>query len=229
MSAAIVVREFPSKRNQVRLLRGEEGLFVEKYFSSPEAAAKEARVYRLLMGSGVKTASLLEAEGRRLYLSYLPGEDYLSLLERQEAGIYSEGEGCLLLPWERLLDYLAAFHRATGMVQRDMNLRNFLWLGREAAGLDFEDCHPGSLSQSFAILDAYVRTYDPPGTEIKKRVGAYIEERAVKWGLCDAQTFAALLSTEEEVITLRRKRRVGDSLRLQGRKSTVGGGDSKEL
>ena len=155
----------------------------------------------MLSGSGLKTADLLEQSGVCLRLSFLEGEDYLSLLERQERGQFS------LVPWASLLDWLYAFHRVTGLVQSDVNLRNFLWLGDAAAGLDFEDSGRGSMTGTFARLAAYVLLYDPPGTNAKKNIVAYIEKRVIEQRLCDRDTFFALVRHEEALLCKRRERR----------------------
>lgn len=196
-----VLRDLPGKRNRVRLLEGAEGLFVEKTFPSALAAEREAGVYRMLSGSGLRAPALLEQRGARLTLSFLGGEDYLSLLELQER------TGVRLAPWLALLDWLRAFQRATGLTQQDVNLRNFLWLGSAAAGLDFEDCSGGSLAESLARLAAYVLHYEPPGTDAKQAIAACIEARAVEWRLCSREAFIMLLRKEEALLCERRKRR----------------------
>ena len=194
---------FPSRRNQVCLMPGSGGSIVEKAFASADAAANEARIYRTLEDSGVKTASLLNLKSERLYLSYVEGEDYLTLLEHQERG------GISPEPWIALLEWIDAFHRATGLVQRDMNLRNFLWHESAAIGLDFEDCSPGKVIAMPAQLAAFVLLYDPPYTRTKRRIAAWIQDDAIqRWG-CSEQEYTAQFALEREKLRQRRHNTAG--------------------
>ncbi len=194
-------KQFFSRRNRVCLTEGRTGPVVEKLFPSAGSAAREAAVYRLLSQSGIKAAALLGQEENLLRLSFLKGEDYLTLLEHQER------EGFSPAPWERLLEWLASFHRATGLVQRDLNLRNFLWHDGAAAGLDFEDCEAGNALGMATSLAAYVLLYDPPDTETKRRIAACIQSRAIELFSCSEGEFAEGLAREREAICRRRRRR----------------------
>ena len=196
-----MLRVFPSRRNRVCLMSGCDGAVVEKTLASAGDAAREAAVYRALEGSGVRTAALLHQQGERLRLSFVAGEDYLTLLERQER------EGVSPEPWVALMDWIDAFHRATGLVQRDMNLRNFLWDGGEAVGLDFEDCGPGQAMAMPAQLAAFVLLYDPPHTRAKRRIAACIQDDALRrWGF-GKREYAAQLALEQEKLRQRRRNR----------------------
>ncbi len=192
---------FFSRRNRVCLTEGPAGPAVEKVFASAGAAEREAAVYRLLSQGGPKTAALLGQEENRLRLSFLEGEDYLALLERQER------EGFSPEPWDRLLEWLAAFHRVTGLVQRDVNLRNFLWHDGAAAGLDFEDCEAGNPLWMATRLAAYVLLYDPPDTETKRRAAAWIQSRAMELFSCSEGEFADGLAREREALCRQRQNR----------------------
>ena len=194
-------RVLPSRRNRVCLMSGCDGAVVEKIFASAEDAAREAAVYRALEGSGVRTAALLHQQGERLRLSFVEGEDYLTLLERQER------EGMSPEPWVALLEWIEAFHRATGLVQRDMNLRNFLWREDDAVGLDFEDCGPGQAIAMPAQLAAFVLLYDPPHTRTKRRIAACIQDGALqRWGFSE-RDYATQLALEQEALRQRRRKR----------------------
>ncbi len=191
----------PSRRNRVYRIESPEGSVVRKVFASSAAAENEAAVCRRLEGTGLKTARLLSQEENVLCLEFLCGEDYVRLLERQESVGYDDA------PWDALLDWLLLFNRLTGLVQRDMNLRNFLWLEDETAGLDFEDCGPGDPAEMLAGLSAYVLNYDPGHTALKRRVAAQIRVRAVEAGLCTGSAFDALSAREESLLLQRRQRR----------------------
>ena len=194
-----MLKVFPSRRNRVCLMSDCDGAVVEKTFASAGDAAREVAVYRALQGSGVRTAALLRQEGERLRLSFVAGEDYLTLLERQER------EGVSPEPWVALLEWIDAFHRATGLVQRDMNLRNFLWDGGVAVGLDFEDCGPGQAMAMPTQLAAFVLLYDPPHTRAKRRIAACIQDDALRrWGF-GKREYAAQLAQEQEKLRQRRR------------------------
>lgn len=194
-----MLKVFPSRRNRVCLMSDCDGPMVEKTFANADDAANEAAVYRALESSGVRTASLLKQEGKRLRLSFVEGDDYLTLLERQER------EGMSPEPWLALLEWIAAFHCATGLVQRDMNLRNFLWCGSAAVGLDFEDCSPGKVIEMPAQLAAFVLLYDLPHTGTKRRIATCIQEDAIqRWG-CSEREYAAQFALEQEKLCQRRR------------------------
>ena len=201
MNGSFVLQEFPSRRNRVYRAESPDGFIVKKVFASPGTAENEAAVYRRLEGTGLKTAALLAQEGNSLSFEFLCGENYVHVLERQET------EGFDRMPWDALLDWLLLFHDLTGLIQRDMNLRNFLWLAGETAGIDFEDCGPGDPAEMFAQLSAFILNYDPGHTEVKKHIAAQILTRAAGSGLCDEDTFTTLLVREEELLLQRRKRR----------------------
>ena len=126
------------------------GPAVEKTFVSAESCLREADVYRRMEGSGLRCAKLLEQKEKSLILSRLFGEDYVSLLARQER------EGLDLHPWHSLLAWTISFYEITGLIQNDMNLRNFLFCDSEAVGIDFEDCREGDAGGMLAELSAFV-------------------------------------------------------------------------
>ncbi len=109
-------KHLPGRRQQVCLLESAKyGLVVEKRFSDPASAEREAAVYRLLQGM-----------------------DSVALLEDQEQNRLD------MAPWCQLVDWLLMFHSVTGYSKEDVNLRNFLYLPDEnaVAGLNFEQCMP---------------------------------------------------------------------------------------
>lgn len=196
-----IIRSFSSRRNRVRLIEGCDGPVVEKRFACGHDADNEAAIYRLLEGSELKAARLMKREDARLTLSFLEGEDYLTLLERQEQ------EGLSLKPWIGLLEWLASFHRVTGLIQRDMNLRNFLWHDAVAAGIDFEDCGLGNGTAMFAQLAAYVLSYERPHTETKERIAACIQSFAVQNMQCSEHEYAEQFAQAQEMLNQRRRSR----------------------
>ena len=194
-----IIRLLSSRRNRVRLIEGCDGPVVEKRFACGHDAENEAAIYRLLDGSGLKAARLLKQEGALLILSFLEGEDFLTLLERQER------EGLSLEPWIGVLEWLASFHRVTGLIQRDLNVRNFLWHDGISAGIDFDDCSSGDLTEMFAQLAAYVLLYERPHTETKERIAACIQSYAVQSLHCKEHEYTEQIVRAQEMLTQRRR------------------------
>lgn len=194
------IRRFPSKRNDVRLLISDRRPVVEKVFTDCACAEKEASVYELLRGHTLLTPRLLAVKSDRLLLSYLPGTDFVTLLEQQER---TQVEA---LPWRLLAEWLLEFHRLTGLIMEDVNLRNYLYLPdeRAVAGLDFEQCAPGAPIDMMARLCAFIWLYDPPFTSGKKAVVQEIESCLVSNKICRADAL--------------REKSAGEIERLQGRR-----------
>ena len=196
-----IICSFSSRRNRVRLIEGCDGPVVEKSFACAQDADHEAAIYRLLEGSELKAARLLKQEGTRLILSFLEGENYLALLERQEK------EGLSLEPWIGLLEWITSFHQVTGLIQRDMNLRNFLWHDGVAAGIDFEDCGLENVTAMPAQLAAYVLLYERPHTETKERIAACIQSYAVQSLHCNEHEYTEQFAQALEMLNQRRRSR----------------------
>lgn len=176
------------------------GPAVEKTFVSAESCLWEADVYRRMEGSGLRCAKLLEQKEKSLILSRLFGEDYVSLLARQER------EGLDLHPWHSLLAWAISFYEITGLIQNDMNLRNFLFCDSEAVGIDFEDCREGDAGGMLAELSAFVLLYDPPMTENKTCIAGLIRDRAMEQRYCTEESFGKM--QEEKLRQLLERRRL---------------------
>ena len=196
-----ILCSFSSRRNRVRLIESCDGPVVEKAFACGHDADHEAAIYRLLERSGLEAARLLKREDNRLILSFLEGEDYLTLLERQER------EGLSLEPWIGLLEWIGSFHRATGLVQRDMNLRSFLWRDGVAVGIDFEDCGLGNVTAMPSQLAAYVVLYERPHTETKEHIAACIQDYAVQSLHCSEREYLEQFAQAQEMLHQRRRNR----------------------
>ena len=183
----------------IKFIESEAGRTVEKTFVSRESCEREANVYRLIGGTGLKSAKLLEQREKQLILSFLEGEDYASLLARQEK------EGLDQRPWDSLLAWTVSFYRITGLIQNDMNLRNFLCCEGEAAGIDFEDCRRGEPAEMLAELAAFVRLYEPAETANKKRIAARIRETALQERYCTGEQFDEWMESRTAQLRERRK------------------------
>lgn len=198
---------------------------VEKTFARPADAGREAAVYRLLEGSELPHARVVNEAGNALVLSRLPGITYLELLERQELEQTAE-----LAPWTALAAWTAEFYRVTGLVPGDVNLRNFLYDPdtKTAAGVDFEACRPGDPSEMWARLCAYVLLYDPAQTPWKRRVAEHLRAQAASsWPVSPAQVAEAV----EALKAARNKKRMcaTSGIVLAGGKSRRMGRDKSAL
>jgi len=157
---------FRSKRNKV-LLRG--GI-VEKHFASIEAASYEAAALERLYAAGVSAPELIVREGCIIKMRYISGETLPDVIARLEK---TEDRSALKQAADEIIRWLGSYYRAvdtdnTGEIRGDVNGRNFLFDGKRCWGVDFEEPATGVKEQDIGRLVAYVLTYDPPGTTVKK-------------------------------------------------------------
>lgn len=175
---------YKSRRNRVELIRTDVGRVVVKAFLEEDDFQKELRIYRLLQDTQLPCAKVISAQDKTLVLSELPGQTLVDCLEQQE-----RTDAPTWGVWEKLVDWLIAFQRQTGLVMTDVNLRNFLYDGKTSIlyGVDFEECDEGSMERCAGSVAAYIRTYDPGHTRLKQKISQYILELfARKCGLeCD--------------------------------------------
>ncbi len=195
------LRRFRSRRNDVRLVSGGQGPVVEKIFADRACAEKEIFVYDLLRGRTLRVPRLIEVKADRIYLSYLQGQDFVTLLEQQEK------TGVDMHPWFLLVDWLLEFHRLTGLIMTDVNLRNFLYLPdeRTAAGLDFEQCAPGEPAEMMACLCAFILLYNPPFTQEKNSIVREIGRCLAEKGVCRSDVLRQKCAREIGRLQSRRK------------------------
>ena len=164
------VVSYKSHRNRVELTADRR---VVKTFREEAAFQRELAIYRLLQEARIPCAQVLLAECPVLTLSHLPGKNLVECLEQQE-----ENGQPLWEVWEQLAEWMLRFHRCTGFVMTDVNLRNFLYdeSSRSLYGLDFEECETGSLLTAAAELAAFIRTYRPEYTPLKLKISQYLLE-----------------------------------------------------
>ena len=132
---------------------------------------RELHIYQIIKGSLLPCAEILSEDANCVYMTYLPGETLVEILEAQEAA----GKWDTLI-WESLVDWLIGFHCHTGYSAVDVNLRNFLY--DESAeilyGLDFENCIEEELDITASRLAAFIRTYSPEHTPMKQEIAEYV-------------------------------------------------------
>ena len=196
--------EFPSRRNRVARIETAAGPAVEKQFRDAESAKKEIEVYRLLAGTPLPHAQVLAADSEWLRLSLLPGVTFTELLEQQEqAGTFD------FAPWKQLADWVMAFHRLTGLMMTDCNLRNFLYEEKTqtAYGLDFEECCTGNVLEMAAQLCAFVPLYAPEHTPMKRELAERLQAYFAQELPCDKLWLAEMVTASQRAIQKRREQK----------------------
>lgn len=198
-------RNYKSRRNKVSLMQTDAGRFVIKIFSEEGPFQKELHIYSLLQDTDIPCAKVIRAENKTLVLSELPGQTLVDCLEEQE----QTG-----LPvwdiWEKLVEWLTAFHRQTGFVMTDVNLRNFLYDKKSKIlyGLDFEECSADNMIIPLASVAAFIRTYKPENTPLKREISGYVLQLFAL--SCEVEVDSLSLETarQEAKILARRKNKI---------------------
>ncbi len=150
-------------------------------------------------------AKVIRADNKTLVLSELPGQTLVDCLEEQE-----QTGGPVWDVWEKLVTWLTAFRQHTGFVMTDVNLRNFLYdeKSKMLYGLDFEECSTGSMCISAASAAAFIRTYRPENTPLKREISEYILQMFAQ--NCEMELDHLVLETvrQEAKILARRKNKI---------------------
>lgn len=148
---------FRSKKNRVTLENG----IVFKYHADGEALLREAHALEYLHQGGLAVPALLGVRKNALQLEYIQGPTYVDLVETMT-----------LKQAEALAAWLAEYHRLSGFLRGDCNLRNFLWSEEKCVGVDFEDeVNVGEAESDMGQVIAFAVTYDPPFTAKKAACG----------------------------------------------------------
>jgi tRNA A-37 threonylcarbamoyl transferase component Bud32 len=151
---------FPSKKNKVTL----EGGIVIKQHADGDAMRREVRALEHLHQAGLAVPTLLAVEENALKLQYLAGPTYAELVETMT---FKQAEA--------IADWLADYHRITGLLRGDCNLRNFLWSKETCVGVDFEDyATAGEWEIDMGKILAFAVTYNPPLTAKKADCAALL-------------------------------------------------------
>lgn len=198
------LRKYKSRRNNVSLVQTDAGRFVIKTFLKEDAFQRELHIYSLLQDKNVPCAKVIRADNKALMLSELPGQTLVDCLEEQEQTGVPVWD-----VWEKLVSWLTAFRQQTGFVMTDVNLRNFLYdeKSKMLYGLDFEECSTGSMIISAASVAAFIRTYIPENTPLKKEISEYVLQIFAQ--NCEMELgHLALESAEQEAKILARRKNI---------------------
>lgn len=193
-----------NRRNKISVVEYGRTKAVRKEFLNHAGYVREEEAYRILEPTGIAKAEILHKEEDVLILSYIDGVDYVELIEMQEKDGFSP------IPWQRLYNWLRDFHRGTGLIYADPNLRNFLYKTetKESFGIDFEECVPGEWSCMMAEICAFVLLYYPEHTETKKAIVNLISDMCLHDYPMPAEDFAHSIEEAENRIRLRRERKM---------------------
>ena len=164
-------KEYKSRRNSVGLVQTDAGRFVIKTFADEASFQNELHIYSLLQDKALPCAKVIRAEDKTLVLSELPGQNLVECLQQQE----QMGRPVWDV-WQKLVAWLTAFTRRTGLVMTDVNLRNFLYDEKTKIlyAVDFEECGVGSPVICAARVAAFIRTYKPENTLLKQEISQYV-------------------------------------------------------
>ena len=154
---------FFSRRNIVSRISIPQGHCILKVYNNAQAWAQEMQQLRQLRNAGIRVPCVLGSGDNYLLIEYLDGPTYLELFEhmeqRQEAHIKAV---------EALIEWLYAYHGATGMLRGDVNLRNFLFYDDKCYGIDFEEAmQQGEIETDIGNILAFILTYHPSFTKYK--------------------------------------------------------------
>ena len=178
---------FKSKRNEV-FLRG--GLVVKRR-SGPAEAEAEAALLRGYRRAGAAVPRVLGVNGADIVMEYIPGETIPDFLECMEK---SPDEGLLREAALGLCLWFEGFYGAVGgkEIRGDVNGRNFIVTPERAViSVDFEERAFGAPERDIGRLLAFIRAYDPPGTQAKRLFSRlFMDAAAERLGLSASEIIA---------------------------------------
>lgn len=200
-----ILESYKSRRNCAQLIQTPAGRFVRKTFAEESSFQKELQIYELLHSKKIACARVIEAGNKTLLLSHLPGRNLVDCLQQQEQlgkPIWSV--------WEKLVQWVTAFHKETGLAMTDVNLRNFIYDETENMlyGLDFEECEACDMLISAAGVAAFIRTYKPENTALKQEISRYVLELFAQNGEMEVESLFLETARQEEKILARRKNKI---------------------
>lgn len=170
------IKIFESKKNKVRLLQfTEEGkniLIVEKKFACRSQMEKELLILKLLKKSSLELPECYVQIKNILLYQYLEGKTLCEILEWSENNTDEE----VTEMFYKVVEWLKQFHKETGFIMYDINLRNFLKVNKKIVAIDFEDTRKMDLEVDFGRLLAFILTYNPSFTQWKLLLVGKLEE-----------------------------------------------------
>jgi len=162
----------------VRLSNGR----IEKFHISKETAQFEANKLVRLHSMGLAVPKVLSAKDNIIIMEYIDAAPLPDLIDVWENKLCSSSQE---LAAKGVIDWLAKYYIAvdnanTGITRGDINGRNFLFDGKKVWGIDFEEQACGTIIEDIGQLLAFVLTYDPENTPLKKNLASIMANQAVK-------------------------------------------------
>ena len=144
---------------------------VEKQFKSDEAAFKEAAILKYLSSKGLKVPQVISHQGDTIQMEYIKGYTLPDLIDMWEQDAPSDVDVDVVA--KGLVEWLVSFYIATDStntkaIRGDINGRNFIFDGKDIWGLDFEEECFGDSRDDIGLLLAFITTYNPANTSLKK-------------------------------------------------------------
>lgn len=161
-----MIRFYPSKNNQVWLIRSAERCWIRRIFLSEKQAAAEA-----LLLLKLDPARIIKLHGRCLDMRYIRGERLDQWIECcEKVGNLDRNLGA------QLYGTCCEVFEKTGKVCLDQNLRNFIVTPYSVARIDLESAQSGDFFENFALLGAYILLNDPQGSWVKYQLVEQMEK-----------------------------------------------------
>lgn len=167
----IFTKQFKSRKNKVFLVEDNGVSRVLKYFNSPEILQKELHIINNITHANIACVKPVKSNESAILYEYVIGFNLCELLEKAEDGTCSVDIFPVFID---LITWLYNFHKATGSIFNDINLRNFIYSNEKIVACDFEDSDIGCLEQDYGRLIAYILTYDPMYTYLKAEIVKHI-------------------------------------------------------
>jgi tRNA A-37 threonylcarbamoyl transferase component Bud32 len=152
-----------SKRNNIQLINQR----IVKTFIKGDCQL-EVQIYELLKSANINHASVIDVKHNQLILEHIQGPTLLELLVTCEQNQES------FVPYlNRWLTYMEQFYKATKNYRHgDVNLSNFILVGEDVVGLDFEQALIQDPIKDMADVMCYVLFYEPILTDFKRNTVA---------------------------------------------------------
>ena len=143
-------------------------------------------------------------------MNFINGETLPDLIERLEKEDSIENTHVIETVAHELVIWLRDFYKAvntekTNQIRGDVNGRNFIFDSAFIWSVDFEEIAFGEKEQDIGRLLAFITTYDPVDTPLKKRLTSAVLAEAVKVLNITQEKIKIYMEAELDAITLRRR------------------------
>lgn len=202
-----VTKEFPSKKNKVFKVQGDETQWVEKIFNDPAGYQTEKQMGDLFAGTDLPVPSRIsfDDEGLAIRYEYVRACPVVDLIESADNALACD----IIL---KICSWLADFYRITRektgqqYIWGDIHLRNLLYEEETGIvyGVDFEECRPGQIESDAARIYVFLLNYDPAFTERKKQMAGLLKGELLTHLNLDEELLEREIAKETEALIKRR-------------------------